>query len=261
MGYDGKYTSAQIDAIIDQLIGGAKGYYRHRYGGEEIDAMCDILNGGAIGGQIGSVEIQGAVNASQAARDAAEDAAREAVTAETNAKAAAETATQAATVAAEKAAENVIQAEESRVTAESQRQANEATRQEQEAQRQASAVAMNVWEAYDPTKDYVPNNKVSCNGSSYACTVACRGIMPPDDRCWVLIAAQGGKGEQGDTGNIGGKGDKGDKGDRGDSGITETVNGFYTLYVNEAGHLIARYPDGADAPALSLRNGHLILTI
>lgn len=57
------------------------------------------------------------------------------------------------------------------------------------------------------------------------------------------------------------RGAQGEKGERGDSGITTPNNGFFTVYVNEAGHLIAVVADNAGAPPLSIVDGHLIYTI
>ena len=68
----------------------------------------------------------------------------------------------------------------------------------------------------------------------------------------------GAPGLQGAQGIQGPKGDKGEKGDRGDSGIQAAVDGMYTLYVNEQGHLIAQYTDSGSPPPLSLVDGHLI---
>lgn len=43
MAYTGKYTSEQIDAILDAITGGSGGYYTSQYSGEEIDqAVTDI---------------------------------------------------------------------------------------------------------------------------------------------------------------------------------------------------------------------------
>ena len=41
MAYDGKYTSKQIDALLDALTAGTAGYYTSKYGGEEMDALLD----------------------------------------------------------------------------------------------------------------------------------------------------------------------------------------------------------------------------
>ncbi len=57
------------------------------------------------------------------------------------------------------------------------------------------------------------------------------------------------------------RGAQGEKGERGDSGITAPSDGFFTVYVNEAGHLIAVVADNAAAPPLSIVDGHLIYTI
>lgn len=66
----------------------------------------------------------------------------------------------------------------------------------------------------------------------------------------------GAPGLQGAQGIQGPKGDKGEKGDRGDSGIQAAVDGMYTLYVNEQGHLIAQYADSGSPPPLSIVDGH-----
>ena len=71
----------------------------------------------------------------------------------------------------------------------------------------------------------------------------------------------GADGRQGPQGIQGIKGDKGDKGDRGNSGVTVPTNGFFTLYVNSSGNLVATVADGATAPSFSIRNGQLIYTI
>lgn len=43
MAYTGKYTSEQIDAILDAITGGSGGYYTSQYSGEEIDqAVTDV---------------------------------------------------------------------------------------------------------------------------------------------------------------------------------------------------------------------------
>lgn len=67
-----------------------------------------------------------------------------------------------------------------------------------------------------------------------------------------------------DTGKTsrGPKGDKGDKGDKGERGMMSEIKGFFQLYVNNEGNLIARYPDGYGNNNLHINtNGELILTI
>lgn len=45
MAYTGKYTSEQIDAILDAITGGSKGYYTSQYSGEELDqAVTDVAD-------------------------------------------------------------------------------------------------------------------------------------------------------------------------------------------------------------------------
>ena len=70
----------------------------------------------------------------------------------------------------------------------------------------------------------------------------------------------GAPGKTGPQGPQGPQGEKGDPGPRGDSGVTVPADGFYTLYVNEAGHLLVRTADNAEPPPLSIRDGHLIYT-
>lgn len=58
-------------------------------------------------------------------------------------------------------------------------------------------------------------------------------------------------GPQGAQGIQGQKGDKGDKGDRGDSGVTAPLSTFFTMFVDAAGNLYAKVPDGASSPPLT----------
>ena len=45
MAYTGKYTSEQIDAILDAITVGSKGYYTSQYSGEELDqAVTDVAD-------------------------------------------------------------------------------------------------------------------------------------------------------------------------------------------------------------------------
>lgn len=96
-------------------------------------------------------------------------------------------------------------AEKARASAEQQRESNESTRQTNEnarvsaeqsraaaeTARQTAEKARNVWEEYSAGKAYVPGNKVSFNGSSYACTAATTGHAPTDTAYWLLIAQKG----------------------------------------------------------------------
>lgn len=123
--------------------------------------------------------------------------------------------------------------EETRQAQETQRQANETARQTQEAAREAGAAALSqeltvhaqtleaelreteaeleaqieareqaleVWEAYDAQKAYVPGNKVSFQGSSYVNKSGCTGVAPTGPTAaeqeagaehWLMIAAKG----------------------------------------------------------------------
>lgn len=94
------------------------------------------------------------------------------------------------------------QAEEGRAAAEGTRTLGEAARVLAEAARQAAEQdrtatndAMVVWEPFDPSKSYVPLNKVSHNGSSYLCVMEAQGVAPPNPDYWLLIAAKGADGE------------------------------------------------------------------
>ena len=49
MAYTGKYTSDQIDALLDALLGDTAGYYTSQYNGEDIDAAVTKVNDGEIG--------------------------------------------------------------------------------------------------------------------------------------------------------------------------------------------------------------------
>lgn len=55
----------------------------------------------------------------------------------------------------------------------------------------ARDTAAEVYEAYDPTKAYVPMNNVTYEGSSYRNTVACTGVLPTVTDNWLLIAQKG----------------------------------------------------------------------
>ena len=72
------------------------------------------------------------------------------------------------------------------------------------------------------------------------------------------IGPRGPMGLQGLQGVQGLQGMKGDKGERGDSGITAPSAGLFSVYVNEAGRLIAAYTD--TPPPLGIKDGHLICT-
>jgi len=98
-------------------------------------------------------------------------------------------AAEAERISAESARRN---AEQVRADAESQRLANETARAAAEHAREEFTRAAEVWEPYDPEKDYVPHNKVRYRGSSYLCRTACRNSAPDGtDGCWQLIAERG----------------------------------------------------------------------
>lgn len=71
----------------------------------------------------------------------------------------------------------------------------------------------------------------------------------------------GPEGPQGEQGPQGPQGIQGPKGDRGESGLSASVDGFFTLYINDGGDLIAQYADTTNPPPLSINeNGDLIYT-
>lgn len=95
-----------------------------------------------------------------------------------------------------------VEAEQARVTAEETRQTNETARQQgYTAMNQTVAkvgtdmAQFKVWETYSASKSYVPLNKVTYNGSSYICISAVKGVAPPNETYWQLIAAKGADGE------------------------------------------------------------------
>lgn len=49
MAYNGKYTSEQIDALLDALTAGSAGYYTSQYSGEEIDEAVTKTNDSTSG--------------------------------------------------------------------------------------------------------------------------------------------------------------------------------------------------------------------
>lgn len=121
-------------------------------------------------------------------------------TAETN-RASAETVRESGEAARKSAETGRVSAEMARANAESTRQTSETarvsaekSRAAAETARQSAETARNVWEAYDAAKTYVPDNKVSFNGSSYVCTAATTGHAPTDTAYWLLIAQKGADG-------------------------------------------------------------------
>lgn len=116
--------------------------------------------------------------------------------------------------------------EQTRQENEQVRQANEQTRQENEAARvqaeeareqaaarlnqdltesvnqleeniEESEAARNVWEDYDPQKDYVSGNKVYYLGSSYVNKAACKDVLPTVEANWQMIAKKGADSDEG----------------------------------------------------------------
>jgi hypothetical protein len=57
--------------------------------------------------------------------------------------------------------------------------------------RKANEDARNVYEEYNPIKQYIKGNKVAYNGSSYLNKVACTGIIPTNTTYWLCIASAG----------------------------------------------------------------------
>lgn len=95
--------------------------------------------------------------------------------------------------------------------------------------------AFNLFEIYDPSKQYRVNNKVSYQGSSYVCLKDSMGISPEVAEYWLLIAAKGDRGEQGprgvqgEQGLQGVQGEQGVPGDKGDPGIQGPPGGNVVL--------------------------------
>jgi len=83
---------------------------------------------------------------------------------------------------------------------------NDGIRTTNENTRIANENARKVWETYNPSKPYIPGNKVCLNGSSYVNIVGCTGVSPTegtDNANWVLIVSKGDKGDTGEQGPIG----------------------------------------------------------
>lgn len=85
-----------------------------------------------------------------------------------------------------------------------------------------------LWEQWDPTKDYVQTNKVSHGGSSYWCKIPNSGVNPLYDveagngtegEYWLMIAQRGEKGDQGERGLQGPQGIQGIQGEQGLPGV------------------------------------------
>ena len=84
--------------------------------------------------------------------------------------------------------------------------------------------AIRVWETYDPEKNYILLNKVSYMGSSYVNIKPCRGVLPTNKECWLLIA------EKGDDGKQGPEGPPGEKGETGEPGTGIKIKGKYESF-------------------------------
>lgn len=130
--------------------------------------------------------------------------------------------------------------------------------------------ALNLWEAYDDTKQYVPLNKVSYRGRSFVNTKACSSVEPFNGAYWLMIADKGDRGERGLTGPTGPTGPRGEQGPqgiqgpegpRGEQGISGSVvdfNGLYGFEVGEDGHLYLVYVPGDTPPDFEIgEDGHL----
>ena len=72
---------------------------------------------------------------------------------------------------------------------------------------------------------------------------------------------QGPAGPQGDVGPQGPQGIQGPQGERGESGIVATVEGVYSLYINDSGYLAVQYADNTQPPPLAINEGgYLVYT-
>lgn len=99
--------------------------------------------------------------------------------------------------------------EADRISAEHARQNNESIRQSQEAQRQADTAtaiantvaatnnAQNLVDTsvhlgeYNSSTQYVKNNHVRYNGSTWRCLQDCQGVTPVEGQFWTLVALRG----------------------------------------------------------------------
>lgn len=78
---------------------------------------------------------------------------------------------------------------------------------------------------YDNDTEYIINNRVTYEGSTYQCIQDCVGVLPTDSGYWILLASKGDKGNTGEQGvrglqgTQGIQGVKGDTGERGEQGI------------------------------------------
>lgn len=91
-----------------------------------------------------------------------------------------------------------VQAEEARAQAAAQLNQNltESVNELEESLEEAEA-ARNVWEDYDPQKNYVPGNKVYYLGSSYVNKATCKDVLPTVEANWQLIAKKGADSDEG----------------------------------------------------------------
>lgn len=155
------------------------------------NTIKEFINGSLIPQVVGADAVEQVREENEAARVAAETAREQAEAA----RAAAETEreeNETARVAAETARETAFAAaQEERAAEFDEAQASRA------AVFSAGEEARNFWDDYDPTKDYVPGNKVYYLGSSYVNKVACRGVLPTVEDNWQMIAKKGQDGEGG----------------------------------------------------------------
>ena len=75
------------------------------------------------------------------------------------------------------------------------------------------------WKGSFVAGNYIVNDTVEYEGSSYVCTNSTAGQLPTDTVFWDLVAGKGGKGDKGDQGDKGLKGDDGDQGNIGGTGL------------------------------------------
>jgi len=86
---------------------------------------------------------------------------------------------------------NITQTLQDAVNSENTRLSSEIIRNGNETTRQANNTAFKLIEVYDLTHSYLPLNKVTYQGSTYQCILACLNVLPTNVTNWILIALAG----------------------------------------------------------------------
>lgn len=155
------------------------------------NTIKDFINESLIPQVVGADATEAVRKANEAQREANE-AAREAAETERTAAEVQRQAGEAAREAAETARETAFTAAQAERAAEfDEAQASRA------AVFSAGEEARNFWDDYDPTKVYVPGNKVYYLGSSYVNRAACVNVLPTVKANWQMIAKKGADSDEG----------------------------------------------------------------